>query len=201
MCICWHDISKPLEAATDGMGSKHISTGRILEFSLKNLKESLQKTEQKNDRLTFENAAIRNDIQYLKRMLKNLSFKKSELLGESPPPRYQENQMSLTEILNGGERERRTHELITFFEEDILALREEIQLLDDQLDQDRFSSQKQFLLDKTKESRKNYLEFEKRLKALDKASRGPQKTIKELEKRKNILEEKLVVLQNKAIGY
>jgi len=187
-----HGISAPLEAATDGMGSKHISTGRILEFSLKNLKESLQKTEQKNDRLTFENAAIRKDIQQLEHMLKNLSLKKSELLGESPLPRYQEDQVLLTGNFNGGERERRTHELIAFFEEDIIVLREEIHLLDNQLNQDQFNAQKLLILNRKTESQQNYL---------DKSSRGSQKTIKDLEKRKRILEEKLAVLQDAAIGY
>jgi len=199
--ICVHGISAPLEAATDGMGSKHISTGRILEFSLKNLKESLQKTEQKNDRLTFENAAIRKDIQHLEHMLKSLSLKKSELLGESPLPRHQEDQVLLTGNFNGGERERRTHELIAVFEKDIIVLREEIQLLDDQLNQDQFNAQKLLVLNKKTESRQNYFKLEKRLKVLDKSSRGPQKTIKDLEKRKSILEEKLAVLQDKAIGY
>lgn len=201
ICICWQDISAPLEAAMDGMGSKHISTGRILEFSLKNLKGSLQKTEQKNDRLAFENAAIRKDIQYLKRMLKNLSLKKSELLGGPPMPRYQEDQALLTRILNGKERRRRTRELIAIFEEDASVLREEIQLLDNQLAQDQFNSQKRLLSDKKKESRENYSKLKKRLKVLDKTSRGPQKVIKELEKKKSILEKKLAALQNRAIGH
>jgi len=200
-CICWHGISASLEAATDGMGSKHISTGRMLEFSLKSLKESLQKTEQKNDRLTFENAVIRKDIQHLKHVLKNLSLKKSELLGEPSVPHYQEDQMLLTGNFPGEERGRRTLELITIFEKDILALQEEIQLLDNRLNQDQYNSQKLLLLDKKTESRKVYSKLEKRLKILDKTSRGSQKIIKDLEKRKSVLEEKLAALQDKTIGY
>lgn len=201
MCICCYCIPISLADAADGRGSKHISTGRILEFSLKNLKQSLQKTKQKNDRLTFENAAIRNDVQYLKRILENLFLKKSELLGEPPMFPYQEDRMLFAETFDRKERERRTDELIAIFERDVFTLQEEIQLLDQQLDWDRFNAQKQLLSDKKKESQRNYSKLEKRLKALDASGRNPKKTIRELEGERSVLERKLTILQNKISGY
>ena len=201
MYLCWNSISIRLVAAANEGESKHISTGRILEFSLRNLKESLQKTKQKNDRLSFENSALRKDIQYLKRMLEKLSLKKAKLLGKPPTFHYQENQMLLTEDFDAKEREGRTNELIDIFQRDVLALQEEIQLLDNQLDQGKFNSQKQLLLDKKQESRKNISKIKKRLKILDKKSRGPQRTIKELESEKSLLGQKLSILKDRAVGY
>jgi len=201
MYLCWNGISIRLTGAANEGESKHISTGRILEFSLRNLRESLQKTRQKNDRLSFENAALSGDIQNLKRILEKLSLKKARLLGKSSTFHYQENQMLFTEAFDAKEREGRTDELITIFERDVLLLQEEIRLLDNQLDQRKFNSQKQLLLDKKKESRANISKIEKRLKILDKKSRSPQRIIEELESEKSLLGQKLSVLNDKITGY
>jgi len=44
MYLCWSGILIRLAGAANEGRYKHVSTGRILEFSLRNLKESLQKT-------------------------------------------------------------------------------------------------------------------------------------------------------------
>jgi chromosome segregation ATPase len=200
MCISWHGIFTTFVAAESEEGAKHISTGKILEFSLNNLKESLFKTKQRNDQLTFENAALRNDIQYFKRMLENLSLKKTGLSGGSSEYHYQKDQMILPAI-DLSEREGRTQELLAIFKKDVLALQKEIQLLDNQLDQGDFISQKRALMGQKEENLENISKIEKRLKYLDKNSSDSQKTIEELEREKDELERKLAILQDRAGGY
>ena len=201
MCLGWNGISMYTAGAADEEESQHISTGRILEFSLRNLKESLQKTRQKNDRLSFENTALRKDIRNLKRILEKLSRKKDKLIGRPSTLRYQENQIALAEVFDAKERERRVGELIAFFQRDVLALQEDIRLLDNQLDQDKFRSEKQLLLDKKKESQESISKIDRRLKILDKKSIGPQRIIGELENEKSLLGRKLSVLEDRAAGY
>ena len=205
LCFCmgmyWCGSLIPLAGASGGERSKHISTGRILEFSLRNLKESLQKTKQNNDQLAFENAALSRDIQKLKRILRNLSLKKEEFMGRSSPLFEQKSKIFSTKTFDRKEREKRTHDLTLIFERDVLALQEEIQLLDSQLDQNRFNSQKQLLLGKEKEGQENISKAEKKMKSLNKKSRGPKKTIKALESAKNVLEKKLTILQERNIFY
>lgn len=201
MCLGWNGISMYTASAADEEESHHISTGRILEFSLRNLKESLQKTRQKNDRLSFENTTLRKDIRNLKRILEKLSRKKDKLIGRPSTLRYQENQIALAEVFDVKERERRVGELIAFFQRDVLALQEDIRLLDNQLDQDKFRSEKQLLLDKKKESQESISKIDRRLKILDKKSIGPQRIIGELENEKSLLGRKLSVLEDRAAGY
>ena len=201
MCLGWNGISICTAGAMDEGESQHISTGRILEFSLRNLKDSLQKTRQKNDRLSFENTALRKDIRNLKRMLEKLSRKKDKLLGKPTTLRYQEDQIALGEAFDVKERKMRVDELVAFFERDVLALQEDIRLLDNQLDQEKFKSEKQLLIDKKRESQESISKIEKRLKILDKKSMGPQRIIEELENEKSLLAQKLSVLEDRAAGY
>ena len=205
LCFCmgmyWCGSLIPLAGASGREGSKHISIGRILEFSLRNLKESLQKTKQKNDQLVFENAALRRDIQKLKRMLRDLSLKKEELIGRSSSLFEQKNKIFFTKTSDRKEREKRIRDLTLIFERDVLALQEEIQLLDSQLDQNRFNSQKQLLLGEEKEGQEYISKAEKKVKSLNKKSRGPKKTIKTLESAKNALEKKLTILQERNTFY
>jgi len=199
--LCWSGVSIRLAGAENERGSKHISTGRILEFSLRNLKESLQATRQKNDRLSYENIALRKDIEDLQRMLEKLSLKKAKWPNKPSTVHFQENRMPVIEDFDVKEREVRTNELITIFERDVLALQGEIQLLDDWLDHGKFNSQKQLLLDKKKESRETISKIEKRLKILDKRGKGPQRIIEKLESEKSFLERKLSSSKDEIIGY
>ena len=128
-------------------------------------------------------------------------MKKEELIGRSSSLFEQKNKIFFTKTFDRKEREKRIRDLTLIFERDVLALQEEIQLLDSQLDQNRFNSQKQLLLGEEKEGQEYISKAEKKVKSLNKKSRGPKKTIKALKNAKNTLEKKLTILQERNTFY
>lgn len=192
--VCWLGVL-PSIAAAGRERSKHISTEEILEFSLLNLKESLQKVKQKNGRLAFENAAFRDDIQYFQGVLQRLITKKAGLLGESPSFDDQKNQSQFMETVYLKGREQRTKDLIAVFGQDVSELKKEIQFLEDHLDQKQFDSEKRLLLKRKQKGLKNVSKLEKNLKVLVNRNRAPEKTIETLKNEKRVLEVKIAKLE------
>jgi hypothetical protein len=190
LSVSWFGVLPSL--AADGRErSQHIPTGEMLEFSLLHLKESLQEIKQKNDRLTFENTALYDDIRYLQRVLQRLVARTTELGGESPSFHDQNNQELFMETVEPRGREQRTKDLITVFKRDISDLEKEIQFLEGNLDQNSFDSEKRLLLERKQKGLNNISELEKKFKILVKRSRVPEKTIESLKNEKRALEEKI----------
>ena len=157
----------------------HTPTDKMLEFSLLRLKESVEKTTQKNERLSFENDMLHKGIADLQRVKEALSIKMAELSNE--PDAYRPPKETLfTGIADIDGRKERVQELITIFQRDISHLEEKIQVLDDRLNEKGPNSYRKTLLEKKEESGKNLLEAEKKLKSLEKRNFGPIKQIGEL---------------------
>jgi len=174
---------------------EHIPTEKIIEFSLLNLKENLQKTIQKNEQLTFENVTLRKDINYLRRILESLAVEKSQLSGQPLSFYYPKGQNHTGEVIDMKDRQRRTQELINHFERDTWKLKEEIRLIENKLDKNSFDSQRKLLIKSKESNRKNLLLLEKKLKLLKNNSKGPLNTIESLKVNKRVLEQEISDLE------
>ena len=159
------------------------------------LKESLQKIKQKNDRLIFENAALRDDIQYFQSTLNRLAAQKTEGTDEPPVFDGQNKQLPFMEAAGGKNREQRVKDLIAVFQRDISGLRKEIQFLDGNLDQTKFESEKRQLFEKEQEGLKSIAKLEKNLKDLTKRNTSPEKVIEMLRDHRRTLEAELARLR------
>ena len=190
LCVSWSGVL-PSSATGERERSQHVPTGEMLEFSLSHLKESLQKIKQKNDRLTFENATLYDDIRYLQRVLQRLVARKTELVGESSSFRGQNSQELFMGTVEAQDREQRTKDLITAFKQDINGLEKEIQSLKSDMDSNSFDSEKRLLLERKQKGLNNVSKLEKNIKILVKKSRAPEKAIELLKNEKGALEEKM----------
>lgn len=191
-----YGVFVPLTMAAVGGRSEHTPTDKMLEFSLLRLKESAQKTMQKNERLSFENDMLRKSIQDLQRVKETLSMKKAELSGRIDAYRPPEK-IRFTEIVDIDGRRKRTQELITVFQHDVKYLEEKVRILNDSLNGEGLDSYKQMLLKKKKESEKNLSESEKSLKFLKKGNQGLLQKVDQLKGEQNGLAREIEILQNK----
>ena len=179
-----YGVFVPLGTAAGEVRSEHTPAGKMLEFSLLRLKESVQKTMQKNERLSFENDMLRKGIQDLERVKEALSMKKAELSGR-PDAYYPQKEIQFSGIVDIDSRKERTQELIAIFQRDIRHVEEKIRVLDDRLSEKGFNSHKKMLLERKEKSGKNLLEAEKKLESLGKRNLGPIGQIKELKRVQN----------------
>ena len=182
--ISGYGVFVPLATAAGNERFEHTPMDKMLEFSLLRLKESVQKTMQKNERLSFENDMLRKGIQDLERVKETLSMKKAELSGRPDAYRPQKK-IPFTEIVDIDSRKERTQELIAIFQRDIRYLEEKIRVLDDRLSGKGFNSHKKMLLERKEKSGKNLLEAEKKFESLGKRNLGPIGQIKELKGTQN----------------
>ncbi|MCK5259845.1 MAG: hypothetical protein KAJ70_02165 [Candidatus Omnitrophica bacterium] len=169
-----------MATAADKDRSGHTPADKMLEFSLLRLKESMQKTTQKNERLSFENDMLRKGIADLQKVKETLSEKKGELSGRSDAYRPRKK-VQFTEVADMDGRKRRTRELIAIFQRDIKHFEKKIRVLEDRLSGAGFNSSKKTLLERKKRSGKALIEAEKKLGSLEKRNLRPIKQIKGLE--------------------
>ena len=184
----------PLATAAGNEPFGHTPMDKMLEFSLLRLKESAQKTMQKNERLSFENDVLRKGIQDLRGVKEALSMKKDALSGRPDAYRPQK-EIRFTEIVDIDGRKGRTQELIAIFQRDIKYLKEKIRVLDDHLSEEGFNSHRKMLLEKKEKSGKGLFEAEKKLKSLEKRNLGPRGQIGELKGAQNELVREIEELQ------
>jgi hypothetical protein len=186
-----------LATASGNNQSDHTPTDTMLEFSLLRLKESVQKTAQKNQRLSFENDMLREGIRDLEKKKKFLFAKKAELSGRSDVHRF-EKDIQFTKVLDPAGRKQRVQKLIAIFQNDIGRLEDQIQVLDGQLGGGGFHSHKRMLLERKEKSRKILLKSEKQFDSLEKKSLGAKGQIKELKELQEGLVREIEMLQNRA---
>lgn len=191
-----YSVFVPLARAEDYRPSAHLSADKMLEFSLQHLKESVEKTAQKNERLSYENDMLRKSIQDLQVMKETLLMKRAELSGrpniESPQTKMQLGALDMDF------RQKRTQELIPIFQNDIQRLKEEVRIIDGSLSEEGFVSRKKMLLQEREKSSKNLSKAKKELESLEKRNRKPLKQIEELKNIQKKLAREVEGLQYKA---
>jgi chromosome segregation ATPase len=190
-----------LTAAAEEEGLQHLSTGKILEFSLSSLKESLEKISQKNERLAFENEMLRKSINDLQREKEFLTGKKDALSGGLSAPEYEKKVLQPMKIADQVARRKRTDELINVFQRDIVRLKEEIRVLEDSLSGEEFNARRRMLLEKSQESKKNLVQAEKKLKFLEQENAVPGKKIEALQKEQDDLAQEVRSLEGPFRGF
>jgi len=188
-------LASSVLAAERGSVQRHIPVEKILEFSLSNLKESLEKTAQKNERLAFENETLRENIQDLQRKHNALIARKSELLGEPISMEETKSRVWPARDIDIQERAQRIHERIASFRRDILRLQDQNQILSDQLDKKRYQAKRGLMEEKAESGRRNLARLEKNIKVLKKRNKTPLRTIEALEKEKRSLERRINMLE------
>ena len=174
-----YGVFVPMATAASWDRSGHTPADEMLEFSLLRLKESVRKTTQKNERLSFENDMLRKGIGDLQRVKENLAKKKAELSGR--PGTYRLNrEFRFAEVVDMDGRKRRTQELIAIFQKDIRNSEEKVRVLEDRLNEGGFNSRKKMLSERKERVGKDLIVAEKRLEALKKKNLGPLNQIEEL---------------------
>lgn len=174
-----YGVFVPMATAASWDRSGHTPADEMLEFSLLRLKESVRKTTQKNERLSFENDMLRKGIGDLQRVKENLAKKKAELSGR--PGTYRSNrEFQFAEVVDMDGRKRRTQELIAIFQKDIRNSEEKVRVLEDRLNEGGFNSRKKMLSERKERVGKDLIVAEKRLEALKKKNLGPLNQIEEL---------------------
>ena len=194
-------IGAPLEAATGREENQHMSTGQILEFSLSRLKESIDKTRQKNDRLAFENDMLRKSIHDLKRQKEFLAGKKAALYGGLPSSDYEKKRLQSIETGSVRNREQRTRELIDIFQRDIARLKEEVRIIEDSLEGKEFTARRQMFAQKADEGREILAQAQKKLRSLQQKNEVPEEKIKALKKEQGSLVREIENLERKLRGF
>ena len=191
----------PLTVTAERANSPHTPTAKILEFSLSRLMESLHKIEQKNERLTFENKALRESIHRLQKEKDILVAKKAERTGKLPNT-YQSKKKERSERpVDTEERQARTQELILIFQHDIKELEDRKRVLEMTVSEQEFHDQKQTLLGREKRSAEDVLRAEKELRVLEKRNKKPLKKIEALKKEQNELADQVRELQKQVNLY
>lgn len=170
-------------------------TDKILEFSLSRLKESVDKTTQKNERLAFENEMLRHSIYDLQQERGFLSGKKDVLSQGLSASDYEKKRLEFIEQVQGGFRERRTYELISIFQQDIMQLRKEIHALEAGLDGEKFDARQRDLSRKAREGAKEVAWAEKKLKSLEQKNKNPKGKVRILQVAQGELVQEIEKLQ------
>jgi regulator of replication initiation timing len=199
LCCCATGI--PSAAAAEGGGSSHLSTGKVLEFSLSSLKESLEKILQKNERLAFENEMLRKSIYDLAQEKEYLTEKKAGLSGRLPISGLEHKKLQSLRIADRLAREQRTRELISLFQRDIVRLREEVRVLEDSLNAGEFNARRKMLLDKAQKSGKDLVQAEKKFNSMQQKNKAPANKVKALQKEQNDLVREIQGLQYQLRGF
>ena len=193
---CW-GVLMPLTIAADENRSRHMPMDKILEFSLSRLKESIQKTAQKNDRLVFENEILRKNIVDLQQEKEDLIRNISTLSGKRSQPYLQQRELQLMETTDPEGRKQRTLELIRIFQRDIGRIKEEVQILENSLDGREYNSHKHMLLERNEVSEKSLIQAEKQLKSLEHKNRAPTEKIRSLQVKQNELVREIKALEGR----
>lgn len=200
MSISCQGVFTPIAIAAGSGYSSHTPTDKMLEFSLSRLKESVQKTTQKNERLAFENDMLRQSILDLRKLKETLLAKKAELLGV-PVAYRSRSETQFIGIVDMNAREQRTKELIDILQRDIKRLEEKIRILDDSLNEEGFHSHRKMLLERKDKSERTLREAEKQLEALKKRNMAPIGQIQALKATQNELAREAEGLQYKLNGF
>jgi len=195
-CVICCGVFLPL-ATAGGRESQHTSTDKVLEFSLSSLKESMQKTMQKNDRLAFENDTLRKSIESLQQTRNILLTKRSELTGAPLSVYRPQDQTQLMGTADIEVRKQKTQELIRIFEQDIMQLERKIQDLRSLLREKQIDSDKKVWFKEKKESQKSLAKAEKTLRSLQKRNRAPLRDIEALKKEQEALIQNMRILEGR----
>ena len=195
-------LSAPSPAAAAGEDRlQHLPTGKILEFSLSSLKESLEKINQKNERLAFENEMLRKSIHDLQREKEFLLGKKDSLSGTASG--FERDRKILRPLKSADlmAREKRTSELIDIFQRDIERLKDEIRVLEGSLSGEGFHARQQMLFDEIRKTEKDLIRVGKKLKLLEQKNEAPKKKIEVLQKEQRDLVQEIKRLEQHRPGF
>ncbi len=194
-------ISASSEAATGKERIQHMPTDKILEFSLSRLKESVDKTRQKNDRLAFENDMLRKSIHDLQRQKEFLFGKRTALSGNLKSSDYEEKRLRSIETANGENRQQRTRELINIFQRDIARLKEEVRIIEDSLEGKEFSALRQMFEEKSDKGKEALKQTQKRLRSLGQKNKAPGEKVAALKEEQNSLVREIENLERRLRGF
>jgi len=203
-CFIWlfaFMVFAPSVIASRKNKSEHIPMEKIVEFSLLKIKGKLQEKLQNNEQLAYENATIRKDMNYLRRVLEGLAVQKSQLSGKPPSTYYSDFQDQSEKIADKNDRKRRTRVLIGHFENDNRKLGDEIRLIERKLESEEFDVKRKLFIKSRDESRQSLISLQKQIKGLDKSGRGPINAIESLQSRKAVLEQEVYDLQSSIYAY
>lgn len=184
----------PVTAAQDGT-SQHLPAGKILEFSLSRLKESMRKTMQKNERFAFENEELRRGILDLQRTRDALAARKAGLSGEPLPAVLRPRPARFAETVDIDKRGQKTQELAAILGQEIGRLQERIRVLEEAPDEKGFEAERRMLSGKKEESRRSLSRAEKKFKSLKKKNTALLRTIEALRKKQDALKRKIRALE------
>jgi len=187
--------------ARDKERPEHIPTEKVVEFTLLNLKESLDEINYENYQLEIKNSTLRKDINYLVRVLESLAVQKSQLSGQPLSFYYPKDQASPSGLIDLEDRKLRTQDLISHFEADIMKLNEQIKILDRKLDGRDHESKREILLRNKESSEANITRMEQRIKSLEKEAESPLRKIEGLKHMQAELEEELREIQESPYSY
>jgi len=171
----------------------YASPDKLLELSLRRLKESVENIAQKNDQLVFENDVLRASIQGLQEHLNYLRGQKEKLTGGVAPV-YLDTSLPGISAKAMDKRKQRTEALITQFERDIVELKRVLGSLESKLDEEQFKMEQKALFKQFKGSQISLNEAQKRFDRVIGKSKGMLKKISTLKEEQEVLRLKITNL-------